>query len=91
MPPNNPAISGRVALTNDFKDTYAGGKIKGVRFSTLEVYGDGVLYVTEVGTWQVFDTNDRVIDDGKYLKLWKKTKQGWKIYRDVFNSDRKGS
>jgi len=40
---------------------------------------------------QVFDTNNRVIDDGKYLKLWKKTKQGWKIYRDVFNSDRKAS
>lgn len=91
MPPNNPPVNGRVALTKDFKDTYADGKIQGVRFSTVEIYGDGVLYVTEEGDWQVFDKNDQVIDDGKYIKLWKKTKQGWKIYRDLFSSVRKAS
>jgi len=89
LAPNAPAICGKSALTRDFKDTYAAGQIKGVRFSSIDVYGDGTSYVTEEGTWQVLDKNDRVIDAGKYLKLWKKTKQGWKIFRDVFNSDRK--
>jgi ketosteroid isomerase-like protein len=91
MPPNTPVIRGRAALIKDFKDTYAGGKIKGVKFSTVDVYGDGILYVTEEGTWQVLDTDNKVIDKGKYLKLWKKTTLGWKIFRDVFNSNQKGS
>lgn len=91
MPPNTAVVSGRTALIKDFADTYAGGKIKGVRFSTTNVYGDGVLYVTEEGTWQVYDTGNQVIDKGSYLKLWKKTKKGWKIFRDLFNSDQKGS
>jgi ketosteroid isomerase-like protein len=89
LAPNAPAICGKSALTRDFKDTYAAGQIKGVKFSTIDVYGDGALYVTEEGTWQVLDSNDRVLDTGKYLKLWKKTKQGWRIFRDVFNSDHK--
>ncbi|HEY4328069.1 MAG TPA: hypothetical protein VGN20_29055 [Mucilaginibacter sp.] len=88
--PNTPAICGGGALAKDFKDTYASGKIKGVKFVTLNVYGDGKAYVTEEGTWQVFDPEGRVLDDGKYLKLWKKTKEGWKIFRDLFNSDHSG-
>jgi ketosteroid isomerase-like protein len=91
MPPNTAVVRGRAALVKDFKDTYAGGKIRGIKFSTVNVYGDGVLYVTEEGTYQTYGTNDQVIEKGNYLKLWKKTKQGWKIFRDVFNSDQSGS
>jgi ketosteroid isomerase-like protein len=89
MPPNAPAICGKVALAKDFTDTYAAGQVSGVKFHTQQVYGAGTEYVTEQGTWQVFDANGKVIDDGKYLKIWKKTSAGWKIFRDVFNSDHK--
>jgi len=84
--PNTAPISGRKALIKDFTETFASGKIKGVKFKTSEVYGNGNDYVTEEGTWQVFDTQDKLLDDGKYLKLWKKTSAGWKIFRDLFNS-----
>ena len=90
MSPNMPAIRGKAALTKDFKDTYDAGQIKGVKFSTQNIYGDGSNYITEEGTWQVFDTSGKLLDNGKYLKLWKKTATGWKIFRDVFNSDNKG-
>lgn len=89
MSPNAPAICGKTALTKDFTDTYAAGQVSGVKFQTLQVYGAGKDFLTEQGTWQVFDANGNVIDDGKYLKLWKKTSTGWKIFRDVFNSDHK--
>jgi ketosteroid isomerase-like protein len=85
--PNEPAKCGKQALAKDFKDTYAAGKIRGVKFTTVNVYGDGKLYVTEEGTWQVFDPKGKVLDDGKYLKLWRKTSNGWKIFRDCFNSN----
>jgi len=89
MPANTTAIRGKEALSKDFKDTYNAGSIQGVKFSTTGVFGNGDAYVTEEGTWQVFDSNGQVIDAGKYLKLWKKTNVGWKIFRDVFNSDQK--
>lgn len=89
LAPNTNPISGKQALKKDFEDTFAAGKVKGVKFFTGEVYGDGKAYITEEGTWQVFDTRGKTLDDGKYLKLWKKTKSGWKIFRDSFNSNHK--
>jgi ketosteroid isomerase-like protein len=89
LAPNMPPITGKKALKKDFEDTFAAGKVKGVRFKTNNIYGDGREYVTEEGNWQVFDKEGKLMDDGKYLKLWKLTKTGWKIFRDSFNSDRK--
>jgi len=89
LSPNTLPISGRKALEKDFKEAFADAKLKGVKFQTKEVYGDGKEYVTEEGTWQVFQQGGKLLDDGKYLKLWKKTKAGWKIFRDVFNSNHK--
>ncbi|MEO6979169.1 MAG: DUF4440 domain-containing protein [Mucilaginibacter sp.] len=89
LSPNTLPISGRKALEKDFKEAFADVKVKGVKFQTKEVYGDGKEYVTEEGTWQVFKQDGKVLDDGKYLKLWKRTKSGWKIFRDVFNSNHK--
>jgi len=87
--PNELPICGREALKKDFEDTFAAGRVKGVKFKTTDIYGDGKEYVTEEGTWQVFGAGGKLIDDGKYLKLWKRTKTGWKIFRDLFNSDHK--
>jgi len=89
LSPDAPAICGKAALTKDFTDTYAAGQVSGVKFTTMEIYGDGKDFVTEEGTWQVFDPKGKMIGYGKYLKLWRKTKAGWKIFRDLFNSDRK--
>jgi ketosteroid isomerase-like protein len=87
MIPNGVAVTGRKALMKDFEETFAAGKIQGVKFKTTQVYGNSTEYITEEGTWQVFDTKGSILDDGKYLKIWKKTSNGWKIFRDVFNSN----
>ena len=88
MAPNAPANCGIEALAKDFNDTYAAGTVKSGKFITPEVYGDAIEFVTEEGLWQVFGATGKSIDEGKYLKLWKKTKGGWKILRDSFNSNR---
>lgn len=87
MPPNAPAICGTEALAKDFKDTYAAGTVKSGKFMTTAIYGDALEFVTEEGSWQVFGADGQSIDEGKYLKLWKKTKGGWKMFRDAFNSN----
>ncbi|MET3980964.1 ketosteroid isomerase-like protein [Mucilaginibacter sp. UYP25] len=87
MPPNTATIRGKAALMKDFQDTYNAGQVLGVKFSTIDIYGNNGEFITEIGNWQVFGSDGKVIDKGKYLKLWKNTVNGWKIYRDVFNSD----
>lgn len=89
LPPNAPAVRGRTQLLKDFKNAYADVNIKGVRFTTKSIYSYGENSVAEEGAWQVIGADGRVVDTGKYLKFWKKTINGWKIFRDIFNSDHK--
>jgi ketosteroid isomerase-like protein len=88
MAPNAPAACGREAAAGFFKNACETYGLKGGRFITTDVYGDGLEFVTEEGLWQSFDANGKLFDDGKFLVLWKKTKNGWKMYRDSFSSNR---
>jgi len=90
MLPNAPAMKGHKGALDFFKMTCdkPGGLHNG-KFITTDVYGLGNGYVTEEGTWQSFDKNNKMTDNGKYLVLWKKTAKGWKMFRDSFSSDNK--
>jgi ketosteroid isomerase-like protein len=59
--------------------------VKSFTLDTKEVYrGDEV--VTEVGTYEMGDGN-KAIDKGKYMVIWKKDGDKWKLFRDIWNSD----
>ena len=88
LAPNAPAICGREAAAQFFKSAYEEYGLRNGKFITTAVYGDGKEYVTEEGLWQSFDANGKLFDDGKFLVLWKKTPQGWKMFRDSFSSNR---
>jgi ketosteroid isomerase-like protein len=85
MAPNAAMYCGRAEIARFFRESYNAG-LRGGNFKTLDVYGDGVEYVTEVNLGQITDINGKLLDEGKSLVLWKKTKQGWKMFRDCFNS-----
>jgi len=86
MPPNAPALCGIGAPSDFFKTAYNFGLRNG-KFITIDVFGDGGEFVTEEGFWQSFDANNRTLDNGKFLVLWKKTPDGWKMFRDSWSSD----
>jgi len=44
-------------------------------------------YVTEEGSYEMFDGSNNSLGKGKYLVLWKKTADGWQMFRDMFNAD----
>lgn len=90
LAPNSPMMCGGEAVANFFKVAYNDIGLRGGKFITTAVYGDGKEYVTEEGLWQSFDANGKLFDDGKFLVLWKKTAEGWKMYRDSFSSNRAG-
>ena len=87
MAPNAQKICGRKAAADFFRSAYRDYGLRNGKFITTAVYGDGKDYVTEEGLWQSFDANGNLFDDGKFLVLWKKTNDGWKMYRDSFSSN----
>ena len=87
MAPGMPALSGREGALQFFRKAYDKIGLRGGKFITTAIFGDGVEYVTEVGLWQSFDASKQVFDDGKFLVLWKKTAEGWKMFRDSFSSN----
>lgn len=88
MGPNAPAMCGANAPLEFFKMAYHDFGLRNGKFITQEVFGVGNGYVAEVGLWQSFDANNVLMDDGKFLVLWKKTPKGWKMFRDSFSSNR---
>jgi ketosteroid isomerase-like protein len=89
LAPNAPAMCGEQAPLEFFKVAYHDIGLRNGKFITTAVYGDGEEYVTEEGLWQSFDVNNVMFDNGKFLVLWKKTQEGWKMYRDSFSSNKK--
>jgi ketosteroid isomerase-like protein len=87
MAPNSLALCGREAAAEFFRSAYRDYGMRNGKFITTSVYGDGKEYVTEEGLWQSFDSHGRMFDDGKFLVLWKKTPEGWKMFRDSFSSN----
>jgi ketosteroid isomerase-like protein len=91
LAPNTPMMCGGDAVANFFKVAYNDIGLRGGKFITTAIYGDGKEYVTEEGLWQSFDATGKLFDDGKFLVLWKKTPEGWKMFRDSFSSNRSGN
>lgn len=87
LAPGEPAMCGEDAPARFFEESYAGGT-RGGEFITQEVFGAGDGYVAEVGLLKAFDGAGELKAEGKYLVLWKKTSEGWKMFRDAFSSNR---
>ena len=88
LAPNAPAVCGQEAIAKFFRAGYQDYGLRNGKFITINVYGEGKEYVTEEGLWQSFNAKGELFDDGKFLVLWKKTKGGWKMFRDSFSSNR---
>jgi ketosteroid isomerase-like protein len=88
MGDNAPIMCGREAIARFFRGGYEKGLRNG-KFITTAVYGDGNEYVTEEGIGVIYDAAGNVMagGQGKYLVLWKKTPEGWKMFRDSFSGD----
>ncbi|RFM27211.1 SgcJ/EcaC family oxidoreductase [Deminuibacter soli] len=86
LAPGMQLVCGRGAIAHFFTDGYKMG-IRGGKLVTTKLYGDGVDYITEEGWGQIVDKDGKLIDEAKYIVVWKKTSEGWKMYRDIFNGN----
>jgi len=85
LPADMHTLCGHEAIATFYRGAYDMG-VRNVKLNTTQLYGEGE-YVTEEGTYEIFAAENKFIDKGKFLVLWKKTDAGWKMFRDIFNSD----
>lgn len=53
---------------------------------THEVEGEGI-WAWERGTSEWMLPDGRATDPGKYIVVWQRTSDGWKLHRDIMNGD----
>ena len=91
MPPNAAAGRGRAGIANVFRGILTGTQSLRVSHHPMDVTiaGDYAIETGAFGlSWQ--RTGAKIVSDsGKYMMVWKEEPDGnFKIYRDIFNSDR---
>jgi ketosteroid isomerase-like protein len=90
MASNMQAINGPAGFLAFFNGGYEHG-IRKIDFQTTKVFGFSGDFVNEEGLYELKDEKGQTIDRGKYIVVWKKTKSGWKMYRDIFNTNMSAS
>jgi|TARA_B110000116_G_C16510966_1_gene435595 ketosteroid isomerase-like protein len=83
--PNLPFAKGRPAIRDAWEKEIEAG-MQSLQLMTDEVESFGVT-AHEVGRYVVKGLDDIHLDHGKYIVLWKRTSEGWRAHREVFNSD----
>jgi ketosteroid isomerase-like protein len=84
MPPNSGEVKG-----NDIAGLWGGALrmgVKDLKLNITDVSGGGDLYA-ETGTYEMLGAENKSLDKGKYVVVWKKDKGNWKMYRDIWNSN----
>ena len=60
--------------------------VKELKINTTDLTGNAELLV-ETGTYEMIGDGNKTLDKGKYVVVWKPADGGWKIYRDIGNSN----
>ena len=84
LPTNSEIITGHEAI----QEFWQGGMDMGVKkgkLETVEVEGMG-LYAYELGKYELYADDDLMLDQGKYIVIWKRSGSQWKMHRDIWNT-----
>ena len=85
MPPGAVEVQGRAAIEAMWKNMFL-LPLSAMERRKSEV-GGGVETAWETGHYRLLKSDGSVADVGKYVVIWKRTEGGWKIFRDIWNSD----
>lgn len=85
MEPNEPSFNGRREIQTHYSIVMNAGANK-LELATTGLWGDENM-LAEEGEYTFMDKNDKLLDKGKYIVLWKMESGKWKLFRDCYNSD----
>jgi ketosteroid isomerase-like protein len=84
LPPQSDVATGRPAIAGVWQAGIDAG-IAGVSLETVEIEHHGNT-AHEIGTFELRREDGTVLDRGKYVVIWKKEGDSWKLHRDIWNS-----
>jgi len=84
MPQNSEAVKkdGLVSMWSSFIRS----GIKELKLDVQDVTGNEDM-LTETGTYELIGDNNKSLDKGKYVVVWRNENGSWKIFRDIFNTN----
>ena len=84
LPPNSDFATGKQAIQAIFQAFMDMG-VKAIKLETIEVegYGDTAF---EVGRYILEGEGGEVLDQGKFIVIWKQEAGQWKVHRDIINT-----
>jgi tetratricopeptide (TPR) repeat protein len=87
LPAGHGVVEGTEAIRDFWQAAFRAG-LTGADLETVEVYvgADGDT-ATEVGRYRLA-AGTAVGDAGKYVVIWQRTPEGWKLHRDIWTTDR---
>jgi ketosteroid isomerase-like protein len=86
MPPNAPTLCGQRGISQFFKGARQAG-VRDAVFTGIGLFGQTSEFVTQQGAFELLDGDRHTLNKGKVLIVWKKTDQGWRIFRQMLNFD----
>ena len=86
LPPNADFMIGRKAIQAFWQGAMDAG-IASAKIEILEVEGHGDTAI-EVSTFSLHAQDGTELDAGKFIVVWKRVEEEWKLHRDIFNSSK---
>lgn len=84
LPPNSDFVTGKPAINGFWQALFEMGITK-VKLESVEAEQCGQTAI-EVSRYTMLGPGDQVLDQGKYIVIWKEVDGQWKLHRDIFNS-----
>jgi ketosteroid isomerase-like protein len=82
LPPNNHRLEGRAAIEQEATSM---GKVNFEVTTTEAKQIEGTAWAS--GVYKILAADGKILDVGKWVEVWTQTNGGWKIWRDIWNSD----
>ena len=84
FPPGGAVVNGNTAIGPFWKGAFDSGVKKATLETTAtEKAGDRII---ETGQYTLSGADGTTLDAGKYMVVWKKEGNNWKLYRDIWNT-----
>ncbi len=84
FPPGSDVVSGTEAIGEFWQGVMETG-VATATLETVELEGHGDTAIEE-GRYTLSDADDQVLDQGKFIVVWKSVGGTWKLDKDIWNS-----
>ena len=89
LPPGSEVAHGWEAIRSFWQSAIDNGvKAAQLEITEIEDHDDTAI---EVSRYTLLGAEEQVLDQGKYIVIWKQERGQWKLHRDIFNSNGRSS